>query len=88
MSGSAECADCAYEAPDDFTKFFEKNKFEKYLSFRAFSGADSLKSITVEVFLRCEWINIIPPPPIPVICGSAMARQRDVATAASIAFPP
>ena len=59
-----------------------------YLSLRAFSGAVSLKSITVEVFLRCEWININPPPPIPVICGSDIAKHNDEAIAASIAFPP
>ena len=59
-----------------------------YLSGLADFGAVSRKSMTTDVFFRWECISISPPPPIPVIWGSAKLRHRVVEIAASMAFPP
>ena len=39
----------------------------KYLNLLSLNEADSLKSMTVEKFLRCWWMSMKPPPPMPVI---------------------
>ena len=62
--------------------------FPMYRSGLADFGAVSRKSMTTEVFFRWECISISPPPPIPVIWGSAKLRHRVVEIAASMAFPP